>query len=57
MLRLIILLFVLAIVAAIFGWGGFASGLASIAQVLFFVFLALFIISFAVRALRGESVA
>lgn len=37
--------FVVALIAAVFGFGGIASGAASIAQVLFFVFIVLFIIS------------
>ncbi len=57
MLSWIVIFLVLALVAALFGWGGIASGAAGIAQVLFFVFLALLVISFVVRAVRGESVA
>lgn len=37
--------FVIAIIAAVFGFGGIASGAASIAQVLFFFFVVLFIAS------------
>jgi uncharacterized membrane protein YtjA (UPF0391 family) len=37
--------FVIALIAAVFGFGGIAAGASSIAQVLFFVFLVLFIIS------------
>jgi uncharacterized membrane protein YtjA (UPF0391 family) len=36
--------FVIAIVAAIFGFGGIAAGAASIAKVLFYIFLALVLI-------------
>jgi len=36
--------FVIAIVAAIFGFGGVAAGAASIAKVLFYIFLALVLI-------------
>ncbi|MFP4600836.1 MAG: DUF1328 domain-containing protein [Persicimonas sp.] len=57
MLSWIVIFLVLALVAALFGWGGIASGAAGIAQVLFFVFLALLVISFVVRAVRGQSVA
>lgn len=45
MLRWSIIFFIIAIVAAIFGFGGIAEGAASIAKVLFFIFLALFIIT------------
>lgn len=37
--------FLVAIVAAIFGFGGIAEGAADIAQILFFIFLVLFLIS------------
>lgn len=37
--------FLVAIVAAIFGFGGIAAGAATIAQVLFFIFIVLFIVS------------
>lgn len=37
--------FVIAIIAAIFGFGGIASSAAGIAKILFFVFLVLFVIS------------
>lgn len=37
--------FVLALIAAMFGFGGIAAGAAGIAKVLFFVFLILFVVS------------
>ena len=36
---------ILAIVAAVLGFGGMASGFATIAKVLFFVFLVLFVLA------------
>ncbi|WP_147677835.1 DUF1328 family protein [Algibacter pacificus] len=45
MLRWTITFIILAIIAAIFGFGGIAEGAASIAKILFFIFIALFIIS------------
>jgi uncharacterized membrane protein YtjA (UPF0391 family) len=36
---------VIAILAAVFGFGGIASGAASIAKIFFFVFVVLFVIS------------
>jgi uncharacterized membrane protein YtjA (UPF0391 family) len=39
------LFLVIAILAAVFGFGGIAAGAASIAKILFFVFLVLFVIS------------
>lgn len=50
MLRWAAIFFVIAIVAAIFGFGGIASGAASIAKVLFFIFLVGFIIIIAFGA-------
>jgi uncharacterized membrane protein YtjA (UPF0391 family) len=45
MLRWSAIFFVIAIVAAIFGFTGIAQGAASIAQVLFFIFAALFLLA------------
>ena len=36
---------IIALIAAVFGFGGIASGATSIAQILFFVFLVLFVVS------------
>lgn len=49
MLRWSIAFFVIALVAALFGFGGIAAGAVSIARVLFFVFVALFVLSLLVR--------
>lgn len=45
MLSWALLFFIVALIAALFGFGGIAAGAAWIAQVLFFVFLVLFIVS------------
>ena len=45
MLRWAVIFFVIAIVAAIFGFGGIAAGASSIAKVLFFIFIVLFLLS------------
>jgi uncharacterized membrane protein YtjA (UPF0391 family) len=45
MLRWSVIFFIVAIIAAIFGFGGIAEGAADIAKVLFFIFLALFVIA------------
>ncbi len=45
MLRYSIIFFIIAILAAVFGFGGIAVGAASIAKILFFIFLALFVLS------------
>lgn len=49
--------FLIAIVAAVFGFGGIAAGAATIAQVLFFLFLVLFIVSLIMGLVRrGKAV-
>ncbi len=45
MLRYAVIFFVVAIIAALFGFGGIAAGATEIAKILFFVFLVLFIVS------------
>lgn len=50
MLYYAVVFFVIAIVAAILGFGGIAAGAAGIAKILFFVFLILAIITFLRRA-------
>jgi len=48
--------FIIAIVAAIFGFGGIATGAADIARVLFFVFLIVFFISVVMGLVTGRRV-
>jgi uncharacterized membrane protein YtjA (UPF0391 family) len=45
MLRYAVIFFVIAIVAALFGFGGIASGAASIAKILFFIFITIAVIT------------
>jgi uncharacterized membrane protein YtjA (UPF0391 family) len=45
--------FVLSIIAAIFGFGGVATAFAGIAQLLFFVFIILFVLSLVVGLFTG----
>lgn len=45
---------VIAIIAAIFGFGGIAGTAAGIAQVLFYIFLAVFLISVIMGLARGR---
>lgn len=45
MLRYAAIFFVIALVAALFGFGGIAAGAASIAKILFYLFLILFVAS------------
>lgn len=46
MLRWAVIFLVIALVAALFGFGGIASGAASIAMILFWVFLAITVVLF-----------
>lgn len=45
MLRWTVIFLVVAIIAAIFGFGNIAAGATQIAKILFFIFLALFVLS------------
>ena len=45
---------VVALIAGLFGFGGIASASVGIAQILFFVFIALFVIAMIARAVRGN---
>lgn len=54
MLGWAITFFIVAIVAAVFGFGNIAAGASSIAQILFFIFLLLFILSFVASLVRGR---
>jgi uncharacterized membrane protein YtjA (UPF0391 family) len=45
---------VIALIAALFGFGGIASASAGIAQIIFFVFIALFVVAMIMRAVRGR---
>ena len=44
--------FVVALIAAIFGFGGIAAGAVEIAKILFFVFLVLFVVSLLFGVIR-----
>lgn len=54
MLRAAIVMFVLAIIAAVFGFTDIASGAAGIAKILFGIFLVLAIIGVVVGAFIGK---
>jgi uncharacterized membrane protein YtjA (UPF0391 family) len=53
MLRWALAFFIIAIIAAFFGFGGISAGAASIGKILFFGFLVLAGISLVVGLLRG----
>jgi uncharacterized membrane protein YtjA (UPF0391 family) len=46
MLHYTVVFFVIALIAAVFGFGGIAAGATEIAKILFFVFLVITLISF-----------
>lgn len=50
----ILLFLILALIFAVLGFGGLAGTFAGIAEILFFVFLALLLISAISRAIRGK---
>jgi uncharacterized membrane protein YtjA (UPF0391 family) len=52
MLKYAAIFFVIAIVAAIFGFGGIAIGAAEIAKILFVIFLVLFLVSLVASLFR-----
>lgn len=52
MLHYAIVFFLIAIVAAVFGFGGIAASAVGIAKILFFIFLALAVVSVLMGALR-----
>lgn len=55
MLRWALIFFVLSLVAALFGFGGIAAGAAGIAKILFFVFLAVFVVTLIMHLVRGSA--
>lgn len=54
MLKWALIFFLVAIVAAVFGFGGIASASAGIAQILFFIFLVLFLVAIVMNFVRGR---
>jgi uncharacterized membrane protein YtjA (UPF0391 family) len=52
MLHYALVFFVVAIIAALFGFGGIAAGATEIAKILFFVFVVLFVVSLVAGLLR-----
>jgi uncharacterized membrane protein YtjA (UPF0391 family) len=52
MLQYAVVFFVIALIAALFGFGGIAAGAAEIAKLFFFVFLVLFVASLLVGLVR-----
>ena len=52
MLQAAAVFFIIAIIAAIFGFGGIAAGATEIAKILFFIFLIVFIFSLIMGLMR-----
>jgi uncharacterized membrane protein YtjA (UPF0391 family) len=52
MLHYAIVFFVIALVAAVFGFGGIAAGAVEIGKILFFVFLVVAVVTFVMSLLR-----
>jgi uncharacterized membrane protein YtjA (UPF0391 family) len=55
MLKWALIFLVIALIAALFGFGGIASTSAGIAQILFFIFIVLFAIALVVNAFQGRA--
>jgi uncharacterized membrane protein YtjA (UPF0391 family) len=53
MLYYAVVFFVIALIAAMFGFGGIASSAAGIAKILFFVFVALAIATFLLNVIKS----
>jgi uncharacterized membrane protein YtjA (UPF0391 family) len=52
MLQAAAVFFIIAIIAAIFGFGGIAAGATEIAKILFFIFLVVFVVSLIMGLMR-----
>ncbi len=52
MIRLIVFFLIIALVAAVFGFGGIAEGSADIAKIIFYIFIVLLVLSLIGRLFR-----
>jgi uncharacterized membrane protein YtjA (UPF0391 family) len=52
MLRYAAIFFIIAIIAAVFGFGGIAAGAAEIAKILFFIFIVIFLVTLLMGVVR-----
>jgi uncharacterized membrane protein YtjA (UPF0391 family) len=52
MLRYALIFFIVALIAALFGFGGIAAGAVAIAKILFFVFLIMFLVTLLMGVMR-----
>lgn len=53
MLSWVLIFFIVAIIAAVFGFTGIARAAGGIAKILFFIFIVLFLVSLLLGMLRG----
>ena len=51
----VVTFFVIAIIAAVFGFTGIAAGAAAMAKVLFFIFLVVFLVTLVMHLVRGRT--
>jgi uncharacterized membrane protein YtjA (UPF0391 family) len=54
MLRWAIVFLIIALIAAVFGFGGIVEAATDIAMILFWIFVVLFVLSLIVNAVRGR---
>ncbi|MGO4332547.1 DUF1328 domain-containing protein [Cupriavidus sp. 2TAF22] len=52
MLHYALVFFVIALIAALFGFGGIAAGAVEIAKILFFIFLVVALVTFVISLVR-----
>ena len=57
MLRWALIFFIISIIAAIFGFSGISHATAGVAQVLFYVFLGVFVLMLVLGLLAGKKIA
>ena len=54
MLQYALVFFIVALIAAVFGFGGIAAGAVEIAKILFFIFIVIFLISLVWGLMAGR---
>lgn len=52
MLHYAVVFFVIALIAAVFGFGGIAAGAVGIAKILFFIFIAIALVTFVLSLIK-----
>ena len=55
MLHYAVVFFVIALIAALFGFGGIAAGASEIAKILFFIFIILAAVTFVFNLVRSKT--